>query len=279
MGISYKISVIVPCLNAASTISNCINSILTQEYSNIEIIIVDGLSTDETIDIVKRLLVDADHKIISELDSGIYDAINKGIDIASGDYLIVLGADDELYDNSVLKNVFLSDFKYADFIYGNVIFKSTNTKYDGKFNIIKLLSKNICHQAIFYHKSVYEKLGKYETKYKALGDMLFNIRCFESGEITIRYIDKIISIYNDLGYSSTYIDTTYWDDLPENLKKYCSEDVRGVAELNQVLKERDWQIANLNQTLAERNNQITALLNSSSWRLTAPLRSICQKLK
>lgn len=275
----YKISVIVPCLNVAPTISNCINSILTQEYSNTEIIIVDGLSTDETINIVNKLVIDVDHKIISELDSGIYDAINKGIDIASGDYLIVLGADDVFYDNNVLNRVFLSDFRYADFIYGNVIFKSTNAKYDGRFNIIKLLSKNICHQAIFYHKSVFEKLGKYETKYKALGDMLFNIRCFESGDITIRYIDEIISIYNDLGFSSTHIDATYWEDLPGNLKKYCSEEVRHVADLDKALDERDGQIASLNQTLAERNNQISDLLNSSSWRLTAPLRLISQKLK
>jgi glycosyltransferase involved in cell wall biosynthesis len=257
-----------------------------QEYSNIEIIIVDGLSIDETLNVVNRLVVGVDHNIISELDCGIYDAINKGIDIASGDYLIVLGADDVFYDNKVLNRVFLSDFKYADFIYGNVIFKSTNVKYDGKFNIIKLLRKNICHQAIFYHKSVYEKLGKYETKYKALGDLLFNIRCFESGDITIRYINEIISIYNDSGYSSTLIDTTYWKDLPENLKKYCSEDVSSVADIKQILDERDVQIAErdvqiarLNQTLAEMNNKITDLLNSNSWRLTAPLRSICKKNK
>jgi len=254
----YKISVIVPCLNADATIANCINSILSEEYNNIEIIVVDGLSTDKTMNIVNSLIVDVDHKIISEKDDGIYDAVNKGIDMASGDYLIVLGADDVFYNNQVLNRVFLLDFKYADLIYGNVIFKSTNTKYDGKFNIIKLMTKNICHQAIFYHKSVHEKLGKYDTKYKTLGDMLFNIRCFESGDITIRYIDDIISIYNDKGYSSKNVDTVYWEDLTDNLKKYCSDDV-------------------LNYQMTIR--QMSALYNSRSWRITRPLRAVAHQMR
>jgi glycosyltransferase involved in cell wall biosynthesis len=296
----YKISVIVPCLNAGATIANCINSILMQEYSNFEIIVIDGLSTDETINIVNRLIADGDHKIISGKDDGIYDAINKGIDMASGDYLIVLGSDDVFYDNKVLNRVFLSDFKYADLIYGNVIFKSTNAIYDGKFNIIKLMTKNICHQSIFYHKSVYEKLGKYDTKYKALADVLFNIRCFESGDITIRYIDEIISIYNDKGYSSTHSDTAYWENLTENLKKYCSEEVlnyqtttRKIANLNQALAERDASLserdallserdASLSERdalLSERESVIRQILSSNSWRITAPLRFISTKLR
>lgn len=302
----YKISVIVPCLNAGATIANCINSILMQEYSNFEIIVVDGLSNDETINIVNRLISDGDHKIIAEKDNGIYDAINKGIDMASGDYLIVLGSDDVFYDNKVLNRVFLSDFKYADLIYGNVIFKSTNVIYDGKFNIIKLMTKNICHQSIFYHKSVYEKLGKYDTKYKALADVLFNIRCFESGDITIRYIDEIISIYNDKGYSSMHSDTAYWENLTENLKKYCSEDVlnyqtttRKITNLNRALAqrdallsernvavlERDGQIENLNETLSELDSQVVGLkqvldviMTSRSWKLTAPLRYVSSHL-
>lgn len=283
MDSKYKISVIVPCFNAASKIANCINSILRQEYTDVETIIVDGLSTDETINIVNRLIVDADHKIISEEDNGIYDAINKGIDMASGDYIIVLGADDEFYDNNVLNRVFLSDFKYADFIYGNVIFKSTNTKYDGKFNTIKLLTKNICHQAIFYHKSVYEKLGKYDTKYKVLGDLLFNIRCFESGDITIRYVDEIISIFDDTGYSNTHFDATYWEDFPDNLEKYCSEEIlnhqmiiRENAALNQAVAERDAQIIKLNADLLDAEQRYAAIEGSTTWKVTYPLRSLTE---
>ena len=297
-----KISIIVPCLNSSSTIFDCLNSICCQTYLNKEIIIIDGGSTDTTIEIAKPMMSGFDHVILSELDNGIYDAINKGIDLSSGEYLIVLGSDDVFYNDNVLNNIFGLQFKPADFIYGNVINKSTGIIYDGKFDILKLLEKNICHQAIFYHKSVYEKLGKYNTEYRVCADFLYNIKCFNSGYLSIRYVDEIVSVYCDSGFSTQVVDDLFNLHFESNIRKFGSEKLveifelkrklesasLSIAERDHQLAERDHQLAERDHQLAERNHQLSErdtritlqgrhiedLLNSYSWKVTKPLRAL-----
>lgn len=191
-------SIIIPTFNSEKTISDCIKSILMQEFENFEILVIDGLSADETIAEVKKYS-DVRIKIISEKDTGVYDAMNKGIEKASGKYLYFLGGDDSLFGTSVLKNVFdICKSNEYNLVYGNVIFSSKNEVYAGEFSLESLLHfQNISHQAVFYRKDCFESLGKYNLKYKVASDWDFNIRCFMHPNFKIKYVDILIANYND----------------------------------------------------------------------------------
>ena len=146
-----KISIIIPTYNASKTLSVALESILEQSFNDYEILIIDGLSTDHTVELAKGYQ-DERIKIISEKDSGIYDAMNKGIRLAKGEWLYFLGSDDRLFDKDVLKKVSQWFGQDYDVLYGNVVFSISQRVYDGRFSAQKLIARNICHQAIFTKK-------------------------------------------------------------------------------------------------------------------------------
>lgn len=199
-----KISIIIVVFNGAKTIEKAIESILGQSWRNIEVIVVDGGSTDDTIKTLEKI----QNSVLSwtsEPDKGIYDAMNKGVQKSTGEWIYFLGADDELYNNNVLTSVFKGyDFENIGFIYGNVKSEAFKGVYDGEFDYIKLLKKNISHQAIFYHKSIFQKIGEFNLEYKSHADWDFNLRCFENKEIGIKYVDNIIARFGKGGISSNY---------------------------------------------------------------------------
>ena len=150
-------SIIIPTFNAERTLSNAIESILAQEYANYEILIIDGRSTDRTLEVAARFK--SDHIVlVSEADTGVYDAMNKGIGRAQGTWLLFLGGDDTLYSSDVLEKVSNMLMPEDDVVYGNV-YRSARF-YDGEFDYQKFLTKNICHQSIFFNKRVFDKIGK-----------------------------------------------------------------------------------------------------------------------
>lgn len=122
------ISIITVCLNAVNTIETTINSVLSQSYPNMEYIIIDGLSTDGTLDIINKYRKKINH-IFTEKDNGIYEAMNKGIALANGDFLYFLGADDVL-NKDVIKNVIQYLYSNDKIIYyGQVVLKPQNKLY------------------------------------------------------------------------------------------------------------------------------------------------------
>ena len=152
------ISIIIPVFNAGKTLQSTIESILGQCYKNIELIIVDGESVDNTKDIIAQYKKNIDI-FICEKDNGIYDAMNKGIIAANGDWLLFLGGDDVLFNSEILTSIFIdSNFEEIDFLYGDVLFKSSSLKYGGEKDYPTLLDSNICHQSIFYHKKIFETI-------------------------------------------------------------------------------------------------------------------------
>lgn len=195
-------SIVIPTYNSSQTLGECIKSLINQNYTNFEILIIDGLSNDKTLEIANSFN-DNRIKIYSEKDSGIYDAMNKGIAKSIGEWLIFLGSDDSLHDNFVLNkiNIALENENY-DVLYGNVISPRFTGVYDGEFDNNKILTKNICHQAIFFRKSVFLKVGRFNTKYKAQADWDHNMRWFFSDQIRHKYFDIIVSNYSDGGFSS-----------------------------------------------------------------------------
>jgi glycosyltransferase involved in cell wall biosynthesis len=205
-----KISIITVCYNAETTIQETIRSVVDQQYGNKEFIVIDGKSKDQTVDIIGRHR-DNIHFFLSEKDRGIPDALNKGIDNSTGEWLYFLSSDDVFFNDHVLADIF-SKPRDADMIYGDVILKSSGTKYDGAFDIHKILKKNICHQAQFYRRSVFDRAGKYNERYRLLSDYEHTLRIYADPKLKTKYVGETIAIFNDTGRTSIAMDAAFLDD-------------------------------------------------------------------
>lgn len=213
-------SIIIPSLNSANTLSITLESILKQSFTDFEILIMEGLSTDNTLEIVKSYN-DKRIKIFSEKDNGIYDAMNKGIKLAQGEWLYFLGSDDSLIGSNVLTNIFTnSNSTNLHVLYGNVISPRFNGRYDGEFSFNKLNVQNICHQAIFFNKKIFTKIGLFNLKYISHADWDHNLRWFLNDRIKSQYIDIDIANYADGGYSSLHGDIQFAYEKNYNIIKY-----------------------------------------------------------
>jgi len=126
---------------------------------------------------------------------------------------IFLGSDDLLYESTVLQTIFNEiKQKKIDVIYGNV--SMNGNVYDGFFDIRKILTKNICHQAIFYSRDLLLNLNGFDLKYIILSDYDLNLKWFFSKKYLNKYVDLIIATYSTKGFSSNNIDKPFFDDLP-----------------------------------------------------------------
>jgi putative colanic acid biosynthesis glycosyltransferase len=185
------VSIIIVVFNAQKTIENCIESILSQS-DDYELIIIDGLSDDNTVNILEKYK-DSISYFVSEKDSGIYDAMNKGIDAANGEYVYFLGSDDVFYNNEVLIKVsdLLKNNK-PDLLLGDIIYDNKSI-VKPRFNRMLLLHNTIHHQGTFYKRDLF-KTFRYNTKYSTIADYELNLKCFlDKGNLKIFYIDKFIA--------------------------------------------------------------------------------------
>lgn len=178
-------SIIIPTLNVAAVLPACLDSIARQTCGDFELVLVDGGSTDETLDIANIFAPNLGERLIihRDTDQGVYDAMNRGVDLATGTWLLFLGADDSLYEADTLARVaaFIGEHEPSDLVYGDVIMRSTNFRWGGAFDLDRLLFKrNICHQAIFYRRGLFGTIGPYNLRYRVLADWDFNIRCFSN---------------------------------------------------------------------------------------------------
>lgn len=201
-----KISVVTVCYNAVDTIEKTILSVLNQTYSNVEYIIIDGLSTDGTIDIINKYR-DRIAYFVSEPDKGIYDAMNKGIKAATGDWINFMNSGDEFYGINVLSNVFAYSIpSNSQVVYGDVMLKFKDQ--DGMIKHLGNLKRehvpfSLNHQSTFTRVSVLKKMG-YDLSYKLAADAnSFYLISKQNGEFS--YVPVVISIYECTeGVSSTH---------------------------------------------------------------------------
>lgn len=201
---SKKISVITVCFNSQDTIRMTIESVLSQKYENFEYIIVDGASKDNTMNIIAEY-DDVRMKVISEPDKGLYDAMNKGTVIATGDYLSFMNSGDVFKDDLVLTDI--AEGLKGDLTYGNVIRIREDgelcEKYGNRNRVKWLLLKGrmICHQAMFIKADVMSEYS-YDLDYKITAD--FNMLCKlvrDRKEFT--YIDRdVVKMDNITGIST-----------------------------------------------------------------------------
>ncbi len=217
------VSIIVATYNCGATIEETIRSVTEQEFPAKELIIIDGGSTDNTLDVIKNHDQMVDYWI-SEPDRGVYDAFNKGIDQARGTWLYFLGGDDRFADREVLQRIF-SRPRRGKMIYGNVLLEGENSLrktqrvYDGEFTKTKLCMRNICQQAIFYHHSLFNILGKFDLKYPVLADYAFNLRAFAALETEPHFVDITVAVFWKDGLSGQYTDRAFEQDRPALIKK------------------------------------------------------------
>ena len=214
-------SVIVPTYNAAATLHACLEGLVSQTSSDFELVLVDGDSKDETVEIARSFASTLGPRLVlhSGPDSGPYDAMNRGVSMATGNWVLFLGADDTLREAGTLAQVaaFIDGHEHSDIVYGDVMRRSTSTRHAGEFDLDRLLFEtNICHQAIFYRRELFAGIGPYNLRYPVWADWDFNIRCFSNPALVTRYMDIVVANYNDLtGLSGkTGTDTEFRKRLP-----------------------------------------------------------------
>lgn len=192
---SIKISVITVCKNAQNSIEKTIKSVLNQKYKNVEYIILDGNSSDNTIDIIKKYSKKNRIKFVSEEDDGIYYAMNKGIDLCSGSYVIYMNSGDCFYNNKVLGEINFEG--RPDAIYGNVVRHYENSivyeRYAGRHTLFPmiLLGRMPSHQSILMKRELLQKY-RFDESYRICADYDLLLRCMRAKK-KIRYIDMFIS--------------------------------------------------------------------------------------
>ncbi len=203
------ISVITVVKNGVATLEQALNSVLGQTYAPLEYIVYDGGSRDGTLDLLRRY----DDRITywcSQADAGLYDAMNRAVDGARGDWLLFLGADDLLRPGF---SAAAAQCREANTLYyGDVYLPHRGRFYDGRFSAAKLARQNICQQAIFYPRAVFAQY-RFDTRYSILADWALNMRCHHDARFRFHYVPEVIAEFNDrTGVSSLRKDDQFLRD-------------------------------------------------------------------
>jgi glycosyltransferase involved in cell wall biosynthesis len=205
-----KVSIITVCKNSANTIIKCIDSVVNQTYKNIEYIIIDGDSSDDTLKMIQSF-GEQISKLISEPDNGIFDAMNKGIAESTGDYIIFLNADDYfISENSInysLNFIVEETQSQYDIYYGKIlIFENqsgigsvSNTGEVSKFSIYRA---SLPHPATIYNKVAFNKCGVYDTTYKISSDYEWFVRAMVKHNLKFKRTNLILTVFNKGGVST-----------------------------------------------------------------------------
>lgn len=196
------VSVITVVLNGEKHLEQTIKSALSQSYNNIEYIIIDGQSTDNTLDIIKKYETEIDYWL-SEKDGGIYYAMNKGINLAKGEIIGILNADDFYSPDAVLDIVDASLTSGASIFHGDIILQNNDRQTRMQPDIGKMMQQpSVFHPTCFVRKAVYENIGTFNTSYKISADYDFLLRCLKSN-FTFEYIPRVITYFRPGGMSAS----------------------------------------------------------------------------
>jgi glycosyltransferase len=195
-----KVSIVTVTYNSAETIEDTIKSVLNQDYNNIEYIIIDGVSKDNTLEIVNKYK-DKIALIVSEKDKGIYDAIAKGIDKATGEVVVALNSDDMYASNDVISKVVeLFKSSHADAVYGdlNYVDRNDTTKTIRKWKSGNYKKGHFLkgwmppHPTFFVKKYCYAKYGSFNLSLRSAADYELMLRFIHKYEIKVAYLPKLI---------------------------------------------------------------------------------------
>lgn len=206
---TQKISIVTPTKNSQATIKRTMESVLNQSMTDFEYIIIDGKSTDSTIEIIKSYK-DKRIRVISEPDDGISDAFNKGIKFCSSEVVGIINSDDKFYDNAVFERVVEVFSENYEVVYGNALFEevsgtSWSWMCDEKDFYISI-SEKMCipHPTVFVRKSTYERVGFFDTRFKIGMDYDFILRAI-SLNVKFKHINETLAVMSAGGVSDRNI--------------------------------------------------------------------------
>lgn len=204
-----KISLITVVYNAGDTIARCIESVVSQKYPDIELIIIDGGSTDNTLQVINQYRSSISH-FVSEPDKGIYDAMNKGIKLATGQIIGTLNADDCLADTDVLSAVARAFTENdTDAVYGNLLIVGPTGKIERKWNSKQCGANSFNrgfmppHPTFYCKRELFEKLGFYSLQYGSAADYELMLRFIHLHKIKNFYLNKVMVIMQGGGVSNS----------------------------------------------------------------------------
>ena len=202
----YKISIITINYNNKAGLINTIKSVYSQSWQDFEYIIIDGNSTDGG----KEVILEYAHKLnyyVIEPDTGIYNAMNKGIKAAKGEFLLFLNSGDTLFNENVLKNIEMNFSKTYDFYYGDYIQVGNDSKvkiiFPEKLSFTFFYLSTLCHQATFIRRSLFYDHFFYNEEYKIASDWEFFIYCICYKQVPYKYLGQTIANFDFNGISST----------------------------------------------------------------------------
>lgn len=198
------VSIITINYNQLEGLKRTVASVLSQTYTSIEYIIIDGASSDGSEAFIKQNASQLSY-FVSEKDEGIYHAMNKGIDQANGEYLLFLNAGDYLYNDNVIED-FVANKPKAHMVYGDVCLKDASTEklmrmpeIDG---VVSALNNSLNHQVIFFNKALFLNDKRYDCSYKIAADWVFINNAILFDKCTVQHIDLVVSYFDTNGVSS-----------------------------------------------------------------------------
>ena len=208
-------SIITPSYNAGTKLGDSFTSVMGQADGLCDYWIIDGASTDGTREWLENQRQPGFHWI-SEKDAGVYDAMNKGIALSQGRFLLFLGAGDTLLPGSLQQ---VADFIQRDpsshprFIYGDVRDLQTGRPFTaGHYSKTRICRENICHQGIFYERGIFDLLGNYELAYPIMSDWAFNLKCFGDSGIRKLHFPQMIADFEGGGLCTHTADRPFYQD-------------------------------------------------------------------
>lgn len=206
---SVKVSIITVVFNNVKTIKDTIDSVASQDYNNVEYIVIDGVSIDGTINVIEECR-DEISVFLSEPDSGIYDALNKGIQLATGDVISILHSDDVFYDKFVISDMMSRMLvKNSEIAFSDMVIVDTSMTKVLRYYMASYFSPWMFrmgwmppHPSCFIKKSLFNEFGLYSLNYKVAGDFDFLVRIFYGRKIDWTYLDRITIKMRDGGMSN-----------------------------------------------------------------------------
>jgi GT2 family glycosyltransferase len=219
------IAVVIPTFNSGAVLAAALESLADQVWLDFEVVISDGGSRDNTVSIAKAHADRLPHLLIdSRPDSGVYDAINRGVRASTAEWFLVLGSDDKLHAADTLERlarVVSGPARVADgagIVHGDVRMMAANHhgvppggRYGGPAPLARLLRENICQQALLYRRSLFDQLGGFDLRYPIYADWHFNLRAAFRGDLL--WVDQVVADYAATGISGQRVDTAFLADM------------------------------------------------------------------
>ena len=241
------LSIITINFNNLVGLKRTVEGVIHQSLKEFEYILIDGGSTDGSALYIEEMKRHFDYWV-SEPDRGIYHAMNKGIEVARGEYLLFLNSGDRFHNNEIIAQVFPMLDGHTQLFYGDGIRESTTysiqSKYPDKLSFINFFSGGLNHQCIFFHKSLFENFGLYSEEYDIVSDWLFVVKILLSN-ISYKKLEMIISVTELGGLSSSDKTLLEIKNILKTEFSFLYDDYLQFYEFNQKLKSRRWLVKKL----------------------------------